>query len=129
MIYFCLHCHNKFKDDAIQIRIKSPQSQFLGFVHDSCYIEYTGKSIPEKNSDVKYLIEINPKIFELGYKKHNFKKGLFVKSCITGMAYLDFRNKGILSREEQIEQGPLHYYFDKPMTSKSKQTQNIQKKF
>lgn len=128
MVYFCLHCYKPFKEGTKRIRIKSPLSKFLGFVHVSCYTKYTGKSIPEKKLDVKYLIKIDPKIFELGYEKHNFKKGLFVKPCITGKAYLDFRNKGELPREEQVEQGPMHYYFDNPITWKSRRIRNIQRK-
>ena len=128
MVYFCLHCYQSFKEGTRRLRIKSTSSKFLGFVHESCYAKYTGKSIPEKKLDVKYLIHIDPKIFELGYKKHDFKKGLFVKPCITGKAYLDFRNKGELSREEQVEQGPMHYYFDNPITWKSRRIRNMQRK-
>ncbi|MGI9566227.1 MAG: hypothetical protein ACR2LL_04345 [Nitrosopumilus sp.] len=128
MVHFCLRCHKSIERGTRHIRIKSPQSKFLGFVHELCYTDFTGKTIPEKKPTKRYLIEVNPKIFDLGYKKHNFKKGVYVKQCISGKAFLDFRNKGELSREEQVEQDPMHYYFDNPMTWKSRRIRDKQRK-
>lgn len=127
MRYFCLKCHKGFDENTNRYRIKSPQSRFLGFVHEKCYFEYTGKSLPEKRKDVKYLIPIDPKIFELGYQESQNKKGLFYKKCITGTAYLDFRNVGELPREIQIQEGAMYYYFDKPITWKSRRVRNTQR--
>lgn len=128
MAYFCLQCHLAFPSNTRRVRIKTPQSKFLGFVHDYCYEKYSGKILSRPKPNPKYLIKIDPKIFELGYSKHVSKKGLFVKKCITGVAYLDYRNKGLLPREEQVELGPMHYYFDKPMTWKSRRIRNTQMK-
>ena len=125
--YFCLQCYHPFEEKSIRYRIKNSQSKFLGFVHEKCYSEYTGKPLPEKQKDVKYLIPIDPKIFELGYKESQTKKGLFYKTCLTGTAYFDFRNVGELPREMQIQEGPMHYYFDNPMTWKSRRVRNTQR--
>ena len=127
MTYFCLKCYKPFDENTTRYRIKSPQSRFMGFVHTSCYSEYTDKPLPKKRKDVKYLIPIDPKIHDLGYNESQNKKGLFYKKCITGIAYLDFRNVGELPREIQIQEGAMHYYFDQPMTWKSRRVKNIQR--
>jgi len=76
----------------------------------------------------KFLIPINSKIFDLGYKRHEYTKGLFVKKCFLGVAYLDYRNIGYLPRSEQVEEGPLFYYGAKKPNWLTRRTRNLQKK-
>jgi len=76
----------------------------------------------------RHLIPLDKKIYDLGYLRSNRKPGLCYKKCISGVAFLDYRNIGEVPREIQVEEGPqFRFKVEKPYW-KSVRTRELQKK-
>ena len=56
------------------------------------------------------LIQLDPKIFDLGYQKSKITKGVYWKRRPEGGACLTLRNVGFLPRYEQVKEGPLFFF-------------------
>ena len=76
----------------------------------------------------KYLIPLDQKIYDLGYLRSNRKPGVCYKKCIAGVAFLDYRNIGLVPRAIQVEEGPqFRFKVEKPYW-KSIRARELQKK-
>ena len=63
------------------------------------------------------IVQIDDKLSKLGYRESKNKRGLYYKSRQHGIVYLDHRDVGGKSVEEQINEGPLCYSYPQDRTA------------
>ena len=57
------------------------------------------------------IMNVDDKLPKLKYKQSKGKKGLYSKRMCRGQIYLDYRDVGGKSIEEQVNEGPLCYSY------------------